>query len=111
VLVDDESMVTFAGKNQTLYAQWTTSPKTVKFNLNGGSHAGATKLADRKIEWGKAYGEGGVSLPEPAPPVHDPALEFVGWYTSKTGGAEITDVSVVSFKTSSQTLYARWDVA
>ena len=81
-------------KDVTYYAQWTALPKyTVTFNANGGTCA----TASRQVAQGEGVGE----LPEAT----RGGWDFVGWFTAKTGGAEVTPETVV---TKAVTYYARW---
>ncbi|MCR5702659.1 MAG: InlB B-repeat-containing protein [Lachnospiraceae bacterium] len=81
--------------NQTLYAHWSVMACTVTFDPNGGSVRDEIKM----VEYGKQYG----TLPVPTLP----GSTFVGWYTSKTGGTQVTDKTTVQ-QTSDHTIYARW---
>ena len=105
-VVDGSSVVTFLGKSQTLYARWTTTNKTVNFNTNGGSFINSADKS-RVVPWGNAY-----SINSPLPtvnaPIHEPALYFTGWYTARTGGIQVDETTILTFISSSQTLYARW---
>lgn len=76
----------------TLYAQWKYS---IKFNANSGKVSKGSK----KVTSGKKYG----SLPKPKRSGYD----FLGWYTKKKGGSEITAASYVA-KAKKHTLYAQW---
>ena len=108
--ITDETIITFTGKSQTLYAHWTTTDKTVKFNLNGGTYededTGKTikTTFSQKFIWGEEYGD----LPIPTPPNHEPELYFVGWFTKKIGGTEVIEETELTFTAKSKTLYARW---
>lgn len=68
---------------------------TVSFNANGGSCSTTSKAAI----CGDAYG----TLPTPTRANY----QFVGWYTSASGGSKVTSSTVYSRK-SNQTLYAHW---
>ncbi len=89
-----ESKYTTAG-NQTLYAHWSEKGYTVTFNANGGSVATSSK----NVVYASTYG----TLPTPI----RSGYIFDGWYTSASGGSNITSSSKVEI-TSSQTLYAHW---
>lgn len=82
---------------QTLYAHWNGIESTVTFNVNGGS----VSTSSKKVTYGSPYG----SLPTPT----KTGYTFDGWYTSSSGGSQITSGTIVSI-TSSQTLYAHWIV-
>ena len=81
---------------QTLYAHWTANSYTVTFDANGGT----TPVASTNATYDSTYGE----LPTPTWTGHD----FLGWWTSRSGGSEVTAESKVSI-TADQTLYAHWD--
>lgn len=81
--------------DQTLYAHWTASNYTVTFDANGGSVG-----SDRKqVTYAGTYGD----LPVPTRSGYD----FTGWYTTASGGTQITASSTVTI-TAGQTLYAHW---
>lgn len=69
---------------------------TVTFDTNGGD----TPTFTKKYRIGQAFD----SLPLP----DKTGYEFVGWYTAKTGGTEITTASTMSFSADT-TIYARWE--
>jgi uncharacterized repeat protein (TIGR02543 family) len=114
--IADNTRITFTGMSQTLYARWTTTAKTVKFNANSGSLQDADK--SRVVAYGQPYGSvydiktnpptANKDMPEPTPLRHDPELQFVGWYTAKTGGTQVTNQDLIDFTGASKTLYARW---
>ena len=81
----------FSGE-QTVYAHWVPC-YTVSFDANEGSVATATALTNkyRKLS----------SLPTPSRTDH----YFIGWYTSASGGEEIT-IDTVFFEDT--TVYAHW---
>jgi len=79
----------------TLYAKWTANTYKVTFNANGGT----TPTASKNLTYDSTYG----TLPTPAKDGHT----FKGWYTSASGGTQITSNTKVSI-TSAQTLYAQW---
>ena len=95
--VTSSSTVSIAGSH-TLYAHWTENEKpsyTVTFNANGGTVSEASK----QVTYNSTYG----TLPTPT----RDGYTFEGWYTSSTGGTEVTSSSTVSI-TGSHTLYAHW---
>jgi len=79
----------------TLYAKWTANTYKVTFNANGGT----TPTASKNVTYDSTYG----TLPTPTKEGHT----FKGWYTSESGGTQITSSTKVSI-TSAQTLYAQW---
>ncbi|MGN1131609.1 MAG: InlB B-repeat-containing protein, partial [Ruminococcus sp.] len=79
-----------------LYAKWTANEYTVTFNSNGGSAATTTK----KVTYNSTYG----TLPDAGTKT---GYDFAGWYTSATGGTQVSASTVVNI-TSDQTLYAHW---
>ena len=81
--------------NITLYAKWTANTYTVTLDANGGNVSPTIK----NVTYNSKYG----SLPTPT----RTGYEFNGWYTSESGGTNITSSSKVSI-TQNQTLYAYW---
>lgn len=77
----------------TIYARWSATEVLITFNPNGGS----VQEPSRSVRWGSQIGK----LPTP----EFPGMSFVGWFTSATGGTEITPTTVPS---SSATYYAHW---
>lgn len=69
---------------------------TVTFNPG----AGTTPTASKTVSYGSAYGE----LPVPV----RSGYEFLGWFTSAEGGAQVTAEDTVSI-TANQILYAQWN--
>ncbi len=69
---------------------------TVRFDANGGSSA-----ARRTFKAGETYG----TLPVPSHSGHT----FLGWFTTREGGEQVTAKSVVPAK--DHTLYARWSAS
>lgn len=83
--------------NLTLYAHWTLNEFTVNFDANGGTVSPASK----NVIFGETYGE----LPTPTRDHYT----FNGWYTSASGGDQVTADSVFS-ATDDVTLYAHWNI-
>lgn len=81
--------------SQTLYAHWTANSYTVTFNANGGTTPTASKI----VTYDSTYG----TLPTPT----RSGYEFLGWYTTSSGGSQIVSTTTVSI-TANQTLYAHW---
>ena len=81
-------------KNITLYAQWKANIYTVNFDANGG-----TTTASKTVTYDSTYG----TLPTPT----RTGYTFQGWFTSASGGTQITSGTTVKI-TSTQTLYAHW---
>lgn len=79
-------------KNQTLYAYWSINQYTITFNASGG------KVSPTSL----TYDYGRVTDVFPTPTREH--YTFQGWYTSASGGTEITSLKV----TKNQTLYAHW---
>jgi uncharacterized repeat protein (TIGR02543 family) len=69
---------------------------TVTLDTNGGTVIGP---ASKKVSFGLAYG----TLPTPTRTGHS----FGGWFTAKSGGAEVVASKIVAL-TANQTLYAHW---
>lgn len=82
--------------NQTLYAQWTINEYTVTLNPNGGT----VSLTSLTVEYNGTYG----TLPIPT----KAGYKFLGWFTTATGGTQITSSSKYT-STDNSILYAQWD--
>ncbi len=81
----------------TLTATATATKYTVTFNANGGTCSTSSKT----VTFDSTYG----TLPTPT----KTNCAFDGWFTSASGGTQITSSTKVSV-TSNQTLYAHWTV-
>lgn len=93
------------GATVTLYPKWTGNLYTVSLNARGGTCA----ITSMNVRYGEEYGTGYYgSLPTPLAPY---GKTFVGWYTSPTGGTQVTAATVLS-TVGAHTLYARYsDIA
>ena len=80
---------------QTLYARWTAKTYKVTFSANGGS----VDTSSKTVTYDAAYGD----LPTPT----RTGYAFAGWYTTSSGGTEVTGETTVKI-TAAQTLYAHW---
>ena len=78
------------------YAVWKVAEYTVTFDLNG---AEGTAPTQREITHGSAVGE--------LPTVAREGYEFLGWFTSASGGTNITASTKV---TANATYYAQWQI-
>ena len=87
--------VTSITTSQTFYAQFTANTYTVTWNLGDG-RSEATE---------QTYGE---KLVLPTDPERKNA-EFLGWFTEKDGGTEVT-ANTVFKETAATTYYAHWEV-
>ena len=92
-----ESSIYSVASNQTLYAQWNANRYTINFDANGGS----VSPSSMTVTYSSTYG----SLPTPTKTGHT----FNGWYTSPSGGIQISSSNKVTVATS-QNLYAQWSV-
>ena len=81
--------------NTTLYAVWKANTYTVYFDAQGGTCSTSSKT----VTYNSTYG----TLPTPT----RSGYTFDGWYTSASGGTQITASSKVTI-TANQTLYAHW---
>lgn len=79
----------------TYYAHWTINQYTVKFDGNEGSDG-----AEIKKDYDAALGE--------LPTSTRTGYTFDGWYTEKSGGTKITEVSKIPSKNT--TYYAHWTI-
>jgi uncharacterized repeat protein (TIGR02543 family) len=77
----------------TLYARWNTNTYTITLNPNGGS----VSPAQIYVPQGQSY----YSLPIP----YRDGYNFIGWYTSASGGVKVTNSSIPASNT---TLFAVW---
>jgi len=86
----------------TIYAHWTGKKSTVTFNANGGStpKTGSKVTTTKSVTMGKAYG----ALPKTT----KKGYTFAGWFTSKSGGTQVTSTSIVA-SAKNITLYAHWN--
>lgn len=82
--------------NLTLYAQWTANTYIVTLDANGGFVSPTSKT----VTYDSTYG----TLPVPT----RTGYKFLGWYTAKSGGTQITSSTKVTI-TAAQTLYAQWE--
>ena len=87
--------ITAVTSSQTFYAQFTANTYTVTWNLGDG----------RSETTEQTYGE---KLVLPADPERKNA-EFLGWFTEKDGGTEVTTNTVFK-ETAATTYYAHWEV-
>ena len=83
--------------NKELYARWTPNNYTVTFDANGG---GTPSHASKVVTYDSVYGILAT--------VTRVDYNFKGWFTTASGGTEITAAALVKI-TSGQTLYARWE--
>ena len=79
-------------------AKWLSVSPTVTFDPNGGTLSQGSETKD--LVYSKKFGE----LPVPT----KVGYEFVGWFTSITGGDEVTSESIVDI-IDEATLYAHWE--
>ena len=78
----------------TIFPMWTQDFRTVKFDPNGGT----VTTGQNKVGYGNAYG----TLPTPI----RSGYIFKGWYTSSTGGTQVTSSDICK---GDITLYAHWE--
>ena len=81
---------------QTLHAQWTANTYTVTFDANGGLAATPASLS---VTYDSTYGTLAT--------VSRTGYTFNGWFTSVSGGTQVTSASTVTI-TAAQTLFAQW---
>lgn len=82
--------------NITANALWTAKTFTVTFNANGGTVSPTSKT----VTYASTYG----TLPTPT----RAGYKFLGWFTSSSGGSQITSSTTVTI-TAAQTLWAHWE--
>ncbi len=92
-------------KSVVYRAKWDGAEYTITFNHNDGN----TEEQDTKETRTRHYGDAIGTLPEAKTPSGDDwafATEFIGWFTEKNGGEQITkDTQVVG----DATFYAHWN--
>lgn len=81
--------------DHTLYAHWQGNSYMLSFNANGGN----TSTTSKSVTYGSAYGT--------LPTLERTGYRFDGWYTSSSGGTEVTSTTKVS-TAGNHTLYAHW---
>ena len=95
---DESSIEAFS--TYDIYAVWKGNTYTVNFNPNGGSCSVASKsVIIGESYWSSDY----TNLPVPT----KEGYKFDGWYTSKTGGDKIENLTTVTIARN-HTLYAHW---
>jgi uncharacterized repeat protein (TIGR02543 family) len=87
---------TRVAKNVTYYAHWKAKSYTVRLAANGGKVAGKASASVKRAYSSKL---GKLSIPKRT------GYQFLGWYTSKSGGTKVTSATKV---TKAVTLYAHW---
>ena len=92
--VDAKSIVNIA-KNHTLYAQWVPLSYELEFDANGGTIEGNAK---QEGLYNTVYGK--------LPAAKKDGYTFLGWFTAKTGGSQITASTLC---TGNLTVYAHWE--
>ncbi|HBA37478.1 MAG TPA: hypothetical protein DCY94_02015 [Firmicutes bacterium] len=93
------SSFTIGASDATVTANYTPKQFTVTFNANGGSTPTASKI----VSYDSTYGD------LPTPTYNEiSGYTFKGWFTSSSGGTQVTESSIVSV-TNDQILYAQWN--
>ena len=92
--VTEDTIVSVTG-DHTLHAKWRGAPYTVSFDARGGTPDYISKI----VYFRDVYGELPGAVLE--------GYDFLGWYTSITGGEHIRENTAVTI-TSGQALYAHW---
>ena len=82
--------------NFTATANWKANTYTVTFNANGGN---TPSTSSKNVTYGSTYGT--------LPTISRTGYSFKGWYTTASGGTQITASTTVTI-TGAQTLYAQW---
>ena len=85
-------------KTTTFYATWKANTVTITWDLN---------YADSPEAATSEYVYDGDEIEMPADPTRT-GYTFTGWYTTSTGGTEITEVGEENKPTSDVTYYAHW---
>ncbi len=81
----------------TLYAQWSVNGVVVTFDYAGAD--GNNTTLSTTVQFGSSYG----NLPAPT----RTGYTFVGWFTAKEGGSEVTSGTTLK-NSAPHTLYAHW---
>lgn len=92
-----KNLVSTSGGSITLYAVWGINSITITFDA--ASNGGTTPETSRTINYGSSLS----TLPVATKPYY----KFVGWFTAKSGGSQISTTTVF---TSSTTIYAQFVV-
>lgn len=89
--------------NQTLYAHWKGIALNVSFDARNNGTTLISNPSSITVYYNETYGN-------KLPSVDDSSLTyyFRGWWTSASGGTQVTSTTQVN-KTSSHTLYAHWE--
>ena len=90
-----QTSTTVSASYTTLYAHYSPVTYTITFNANGGTCSTASK----NVTYGSSYG----TLPTPSRDYHT----FLGWFTDKTGGTQISAGTTMSTN-ANHTLFAHW---
>lgn len=80
----------------TLYAQWVRQTTNIVFNGNGGTPSEPSREVYKNVAF---------TLPNATRPHYN----FLGWYTSQTGGTRIGGVGDTYTITANKTIYAQWE--
>ena len=94
-LIANSTTVTLS-QATTFTAQWTPKQVTITWNANGGNVTPSTS--------NYIYDGSSVTLPTPT----RDGYNFKGWYTSASGGTQITDIGTNNKPASDVTYYAQW---
>ena len=93
-----ENNQTFNYTTSELRALLLTYIKPIKFTLIYDANEGVLNSSSKNLHYGDEYGE----LPTPT----REGYSFEGWYTSTTGGEQVTSTSIMG--ASNKTIYAHW---
>lgn len=88
----------------TFKAHWL---KTVKVKFNAGL-GGSLNETEREVTTGSTYGSSDAPLPIPTMSKVGYTSTFLGWFTARRGGTQVTDSTLVT-EESEHTLYAHWN--
>ena len=101
-----ESTTVTETKDHTLYAQWEARTYWI-YLYNNHSNTDTSHAVGMTVTHGKTFGENSWRKGY-LPSVSRTGYTFVGWFTAREGGTEITANSIV---TGSDDLYAHWRLA
>jgi len=97
-----------------LHAKWTPSIYKITLNVNGGTYGAGLKTAKVNGTFGEQYVFPEMVKPSALTPPKNKTT-FLGWYTAKTGGVQITDGSgtlqpnAIVKTAKAHTLFAQWE--
>lgn len=98
-------------KEVTTYAYYDAIAYTLTFHPNDGAIEGmaVNKTKTKSVYYGKPYGYMAGGSVQAFPMVEREGYTFKGWYTSETGGTQVTPSTLYKL-TAHSTIYAQWTI-